>query len=433
MSAVRGLIRPPGLIRLDKSHPLAGRVLGAFVFGVGPPRDLLGKWAVAEFNSTPTVAVGPVGPHGSFTAGGYAALGTASTFTGNLSVVAVAMRAVSASTTPSVPDTVRGLYSSAVTGGSTGLELNLGNGFGAGADIDKPRAVDNNTSSSPGAWVTGTKQTATNPFPTAITNNVWYGLGTTHSSISAGADLFMGMVADSATDYFHNGGISCIWVFSGILPDGTMADLTANPWQIVTTQSDFISRFAVNTTTTQAITGTGFADSDAFGTGVVTRGAVAVTGTGFADADAFGTGVVTRGAVAITGSGFADADAFGTGIVSAVGVQGITGAGFADGDAFGEGSISGIQGRHGRWLRGRYTVVGDPEPDGPIVPDVRDITAEVVRSEARAVAAEMRAARARKDAAEVAALRQDLREMRALLRQIEDEEDEAAALLLALL
>lgn len=184
-----------------------------------------------------------------------------------------------------------------------------------------------------------------------------------------------------------------------------------------------------------SITGAPFTDSDTFPAGTVTLGSgpQTITGALYSDADTFPAGTVSPGAVSIAGGLFTDADTFPGGTVSLATAQTITGALFTDADTFGEGSLGDIIGRSGRFLRGRYRVVGDPEPDGPITHDVRDIPAPTDLAAMQAELASLRReVREAKSKAEAAILREEIKTLRALIRRLEDEEDEIAALVLAL-
>ena len=91
----------------------------------------------------------------------------------------------------------------------------------------------------------------------------------------------------------------------------------------VTSSMGTFNIFARNTTGTDTtwyqritlpldISPTGTASSEAFGTAVITTGAVDISPTGIASAEAFGTAVITTGAVDISPTGIASAEAFGT-------------------------------------------------------------------------------------------------------------------------
>lgn len=112
----------------------------------------------------------------------------------------------------------------------------------------------------------------------------------------------------------------------------------------------------------QNITGTLFSDSDTFGAGTVTRGAVTVTGTLYADGDTFGAGTVSQ-VTTITGTLYADGDTFGSGTVTPGAVP-ITGTLFAPADTFGSGTVT----------VGAVTITGtiyaDPDSFGAGVVDV---------------------------------------------------------------
>jgi hypothetical protein len=104
----------------------------------------------------------------------------------------------------------------------------------------------------------------------------------------------------------------------------------------------------------QDITPSSIASAEAFGTAVITTGAVDIAPSGIASGEAFGTAIITVGAVDIAPSGIASAEAFGTATIT-TGVVDISPTGIASTEAFGTPTVTNgtppvVQSRNSRML-----------------------------------------------------------------------------------
>lgn len=107
----------------------------------------------------------------------------------------------------------------------------------------------------------------------------------------------------------------------------------------IDTGEAFGTTVVANVYVAQNVTGSSIASEEAFGTAVLTPGAVSITGTGIASLEAFGTTALTPGPVGITGAGIASEEAFGTSAVTP-GPVSLTGASIDSEEAFGTTSLT---------------------------------------------------------------------------------------------
>ena len=177
---------------------------------------------------TPVPSTGRTGSYTSYTiTSGHEGVSSPS---GDISVVAVAMRGItvgSAGTPSNIPVVATTVDIWKVR---AGFILSLGNGYsGTPSRINCEQYVAGVPSYPAAAWIDGAKETLTAGIGVSdLSNNVWYCVGTTYTNLATGnGALTIGTMVDN---YFAlTGGVQFLAVFQGILPDGMMADLTANP------------------------------------------------------------------------------------------------------------------------------------------------------------------------------------------------------------
>lgn len=232
------LTRPQGPLRVNRGNPATGRLFGLWITD-DRALDITGRYTAANtVFSTPTSSVGSVGRFRVFGgANGEALTGTdVNLTTGDISFVAVCKRDVTPGGGGSAR--VQQVYDANLSG-ELRPGLNLGNSFGPGADVLKPRAFGGTVA----AWLNGRKQSGVNPFTEAIANGEWVAIGCTHrGSTFNAADMRLGRTVGGS--FGLDGGIALFAAFSGILPDAQMEALTRDPWALVEGAADRIRRIA---------------------------------------------------------------------------------------------------------------------------------------------------------------------------------------------
>lgn len=336
------LKRPAGPLRLNRRHYAARNLVGLWVGGE-VFRDISGAWAkTAPTAGTPGTATSLFGKYTQFNGdGAHSPIATrALTTSTSLSVVTICRRDITP--TGSGSGRVQVAYSTNNQGVSTGPELNLGNSFGAGADILKPRAVGGTVN----AWLDGRKQAGVNPFTEEVLNGQWVCIGATHLNAGAGSEVMrIGALTNNAQ--LLTGGVAVLALFRGVLPDATMEALTRDPWGLVEGRAQRIRRIAsvwsaapaggtdataagvTATLTASAIAGAASAASQAGGVTAVLS-ASAIAGAVTADSSAVGV-TATLAASAIPGAASADSQA--SGVTATVTLAAIVGAASAAADA----------------------------------------------------------------------------------------------------
>lgn len=109
---------------------------------------------------------------------------------------------------------------------SNSFELNIGNGFGALADIHKPRATGVHN-----MWIDGIKQPSTNPAQQICITGKYYNFLITVSG-AAITDSWR-MMGSAGSVYGLQGGVKLAAWWDGIIPDALSASLSRNPWQLL--------------------------------------------------------------------------------------------------------------------------------------------------------------------------------------------------------
>lgn len=148
---------------------------------------------------------------------------------GALTMFALANRTVSV-TAGGGSDTIASLFSNKVSGDSTFYEFNLGNGFGALADNDKPRYSGDN-----GAiiYADGVALSGNNPAATALTSNQWYGVAaaSTGSQASSSGGQITYLLTTQTSQPF-NGYVALFLFWNRTLTPLEIATVAQNPWQL---------------------------------------------------------------------------------------------------------------------------------------------------------------------------------------------------------
>jgi len=164
-----------------------------------------------------------------------------------------------------------------------------------------------------------------------ITENVAIGTFTTGDTLWT-----VGAEGDSGTlELFSS--VEFVLVWTRALTPAEFKIINEDPYQILKPVVPQVY-FPVTADAGLNISPTGIASTEAFGTAVITTGAVDLTPTGIASAEAFGSHVV-KDVQALTPSGIASEEAFGTAVLT-TGAVDITPSGIASAEAFGTHDVS---------------------------------------------------------------------------------------------
>jgi len=118
----------------------------------------------------------------------------------------------------------------AFTIGTGMFEFNMGNGYGAAEDIDKPRIAVISGGGSVTGFLNGKQMATCNPFPLAAVNGNY----DTYAGVVTGAtpsDQVFRIGTANAT-YALKGSIKWFLLYNRALSPSEIASLSANPWQI---------------------------------------------------------------------------------------------------------------------------------------------------------------------------------------------------------
>jgi hypothetical protein len=242
----RGLFFPPGAVpTINEAHPAAGRLQAAYLFGSRPLAIRAGFGNLSVKSGTPAPAMGRTGAYTSYTAiAGHQGSGGPS---GAVSIVVVAMRGITAGSA--------GLSSNVQVLAATnnnillrnGLEFTLGNSYVANINRIYIQCYTAGASSAPDAiWIDGRKDaTASFESSSDLTNGVWYGVGTTVTNLAVGNGALVFGTFDDPFTFGLTGGIQAAFFFRGVLPDGLMSELTANPAALFAWPNDVFLSYAV--------------------------------------------------------------------------------------------------------------------------------------------------------------------------------------------
>lgn len=155
---------------------------------------------------------------------------------GAVSVVTVVSRDVSATTTGT--GKVAPVITNRTANQANFWEFNLGNGFGALGDIDKPR-LSNNSAGFGTIYADGVALSGNNPATTALTNGRFYTLAAVAASgATASGSGKMWLFATLTGSYFSLvGRMPLALVYDRALSAAEVKSLSDNPWQIFKSQS----------------------------------------------------------------------------------------------------------------------------------------------------------------------------------------------------
>lgn len=226
----RGLFFPPGATpRINEAHPAAGLLQAAYLFGPQPLAVLPGFGGLSVKTGTPVPAIGRTGVYTAYTAtSGHVA---ASSPTGDISIVAVAMRSITPGSAGFVSNVQVAASSISVFATRNGIEFDIGNSYNTNPlrMIACHYDAGGSKITADGMWVNGGKETiSSGAGSTDLANGVWYGVGATMSGVIAGnGALTIGDFVDNT--FALTGGVQFLVLFRGILPDGLMSELTDNP------------------------------------------------------------------------------------------------------------------------------------------------------------------------------------------------------------
>lgn len=175
---------------------------------------------------------------------------------GAVSVVTVVSRDVSATTTGT--GKVAPVITNRTANQATFWEFNLGNGFGALGDIDKPR-LSNDSAGFGTIYADGVALSGNNPVTTALTNGRFYTLAAVAASgATASGSGKMWLFAVLTASYFSLvGRMPLALVYDRALSAAEVKSLSDNPWQIFKSQSRRIWVGAAGGTNTAVNPGTG--------------------------------------------------------------------------------------------------------------------------------------------------------------------------------
>lgn len=252
----RGLFFPPGAVpRINEQHPAASACIGAWLFGPRPITLRGGLGPMTPLAGTTGIAVGRTGAYSVYSQGQSHTAPRSPT--GDISIVAVAMRSITPGANGSASQVQVLAASMAVNATRSGIEWDIGNSFtgSPNAMIAARYVAGNADSTGIGLWVNGAKETVTSGVgSTSLVNGVWYGLGATFPGMVAGNN---GLTVGSFFDgyYYLSGGVQFLAVFRGILPDGLMGELTLNPAGILRWPDDQIWWARVSSIVSVALTG----------------------------------------------------------------------------------------------------------------------------------------------------------------------------------
>lgn len=240
----RGVFFPPGAVpRINLAHRAAGTLQAAYLFGHGAPIRLLpGYGPLSVKSGTPSRAIGRPGAYADYNgSSGHQATGNPS---GDVSIVVVGMRGItagSAGSTSMVPALLSTVDPSLSSGSWLGMEIEVGNDWSGTRDRFFVQIYPSGSGSVTGPnaiWIDGRKDsTASITSSTDLVNGVWYCFGTTITNLPAGNNALT--FGQFETGIFTlTGGIAAVFFWRGVLPDGVMADLTANPAGILSWPGD---------------------------------------------------------------------------------------------------------------------------------------------------------------------------------------------------
>lgn len=131
------------------------------------------------------------------------------------------------------PNTVATIASNRTAGQGTFWECNLGNGFGAAGDKDKPRFSTNAVGIGT-IYADGVALSGNNPATTALTNGQFYNMSFVASSGASSSGSGQIYLLGEAGLYALNGGSALILIWDRALSAVEVAALASNPWQVFT-------------------------------------------------------------------------------------------------------------------------------------------------------------------------------------------------------
>lgn len=116
-------------------------------------------------------------------------------------------------------------------GQSTFWEFSLGNSFGAGGDIDKPR-FSTNAAGIGSIYLDGVLQSGNNPSANPLTNGRFYVVAAVATSGASSSGSGVTQLHGEANSYTLNGRTAVTHLWNRALTSAEIVSISANPWQI---------------------------------------------------------------------------------------------------------------------------------------------------------------------------------------------------------